>query len=121
MTNGLPPGPLSGVDSGSFTIPTTGEDATNVFYRVHLSATDTGAPVGASAALSSSTFVDVLPNVSDLTLAVVPAASDYLKTSQLKPTLLQSPNEKDEEIQEELVVPPAATLVNNLKQVVESQ
>lgn len=59
-------GPIGGVSSGSFTIPTSGEDATNVWFRIHLTATD-------SFPASSSTFVDVLPNISTITLAASPA------------------------------------------------
>ena len=66
-------GPLQGVAAGDFTILTSGEDATNVFYRIHLTATDSGVPLGPVGELSSSTFVDVLPNVSQVTLAAEPA------------------------------------------------
>jgi hypothetical protein len=41
-------GPIGGVKSGTFVVPTTGEDATNVFYRISLTATDSGAPLGAT-------------------------------------------------------------------------
>jgi hypothetical protein len=49
-------GPVNNTASGSFTIPTTGETAANVFYRIHLTVTD-------SAGAQDSTFVDILPNV----------------------------------------------------------
>lgn len=58
-------GPISGVTSGSFTIPTSGETAANVFYRIQLTVTD-------SAGAQFSTFVDVLPNVVTLTLGSDP-------------------------------------------------
>jgi glucose/arabinose dehydrogenase len=35
-------GPTSGITSGSVTIPTEGETASNVFYRIHLTVTDSG-------------------------------------------------------------------------------
>jgi len=54
-------GPIDGVSSGTFTIPDAGETSANVFYRIHLTGTD-------SAGAPSSTFVDVLPNVITLTL-----------------------------------------------------
>ena len=65
-------GPVSGIPLGSFEIPMTGEDATNVFFRVHLTATDSGSPLSSDAALSSSQFVDVIPNISQITLATNP-------------------------------------------------
>jgi glucose/arabinose dehydrogenase len=54
-------GPIDGVSSGTFTIPDAGETSANVFYRIHLTATD-------SEGATSSTFVDVLPNVVTLTV-----------------------------------------------------
>jgi glucose/arabinose dehydrogenase len=56
----------SGMTSGSFTIPTTGETAANVWYRIHLTVRDSGN-------LTSSTFVDVVPRKSTITLATEPA------------------------------------------------
>ena len=47
-------GPISGVTSGSFVVPDSGETATDVWYRVRLTVTD-------SAGRSASTFVDVRP------------------------------------------------------------
>jgi len=67
-------GPITGVSSGQFTIPAAGEDSTDVFYRLHLTATDSGSPLGAAAELSSSAFVDILPVTTQLTLAAEPAA-----------------------------------------------
>jgi glucose/arabinose dehydrogenase len=55
----------SGSTGGSFTIPTTGETATNVWYRIHLTVRD-------SSGLTSTTFVDVVPRVVTLNLATVP-------------------------------------------------
>jgi glucose/arabinose dehydrogenase/PKD repeat protein len=66
-------GPIDGVSSGSFTIPTSGEDATDVWFRIHLTATDSGAPLGSSQSVSSSTYVDVLPNVANVTLDAKPS------------------------------------------------
>ena len=66
-------GPITGVSSGQFTIPASGEDSTDVFYRLHLTATDSGMPLGAAAELSSSTFVDLVPATSLLTLSADPA------------------------------------------------
>ena len=51
----------SGITSDSFTIPTIGHTESNVWYRIHLTVTD-------SIGLKSSTFLDVLPNKADLTL-----------------------------------------------------
>jgi glucose/arabinose dehydrogenase len=56
----------SGITSGTFTIPTTGETAANVWYRVHLTVRDSGG-------LTATTFVDVVPRTSTITLATSPA------------------------------------------------
>jgi glucose/arabinose dehydrogenase len=55
----------SGATSGSFIVPNTGETATDVFYRIHLTVRD-------SSGFTHSTFRDVLPNVSTLTLQSSP-------------------------------------------------
>jgi glucose/arabinose dehydrogenase len=74
-------GPIVGANSGSFTIPTSGESATNVWFRIHLTATDSGSPLGAGARLASSTYVDVLPNISTITLAASPAGQGLKVTA----------------------------------------
>jgi len=53
--------PTSGAKTGSFTIPTRGETATNVFYRIQLTVRDSGG-------LTDSTFVDVVPRTSTVSL-----------------------------------------------------
>jgi glucose/arabinose dehydrogenase len=53
----------SGISGGDFVIPTTGEVAANVFYRIYLTATDSG---GAS----TTVFRDIVPETSTFTLAV---------------------------------------------------
>ncbi len=58
--------PTSGVTGGSFTIPTRGETSANVFYRIQLTVRD-------SAGLTGTTFHDVVPRKSTITLATVPA------------------------------------------------
>jgi glucose/arabinose dehydrogenase len=55
----------SGASGGSFTIPTGGETAADVFYRIHLSVRD---PSG----LTGSTHRDVLPRTANLTLSTSP-------------------------------------------------
>src|SRR5439155_20353322 len=57
------PGPTatSGVKSGSFDIPNTGETSTNVFYRLYLVVTD---PQGAK----DTAYTDILPRTSSITL-----------------------------------------------------
>jgi hypothetical protein len=57
---------ITGITSGTFAIPNSGETSANVWYRVYLTVTDL-------AGLSTTTYVDVLPNTSVLTLATVPA------------------------------------------------
>jgi len=56
----------SGSKSGSFTIPTRGETATNVFYRIHLTVRDSGS-------LTDTTFIDVVPRTSTVSLGSEPA------------------------------------------------
>lgn len=56
----------TGATSGSFTIPTTGETSANVFYRITLTVTD-------SAGLTHTSFRDILPRTSTITLATNPA------------------------------------------------
>lgn len=58
-------GPLEDITSGTFTIPASGESSANVFYRIHLTVTD-------SAGAQNSTFVDIVPNVVTLTLQSLP-------------------------------------------------
>src|SRR5439155_18636435 len=59
-------GPINGVTSGSFTIPTFGhEEDDRVWYRIYLTVTD-------SSGLTSLTTRDLLPNKSTLTLATEP-------------------------------------------------
>lgn len=54
-------GPINAVTSGSFQIPQTGENSTNVFYRIHLTVTD-------SSGLTNEAARDILPRKSTLTL-----------------------------------------------------
>jgi glucose/arabinose dehydrogenase len=56
----------SGSRSGSFIIPTTNETSANVWYRIHLEVRDSTGQIG-------STFRDVLPRKSMITLATSPA------------------------------------------------
>jgi glucose/arabinose dehydrogenase len=58
--------PTSGAASGSFVIPTTGETAANVWYRIHLTVRDAGG-------LPHSTFSDVVPRKATITLATSPS------------------------------------------------
>jgi glucose/arabinose dehydrogenase/PKD repeat protein len=66
-------GPIDGVSSGSFTIPTSGEDSTNVWFRIHLTATDSGGSGGPGLQASSSATVDILPNTATITLDAKPS------------------------------------------------
>lgn len=54
-----------GSASGSFVIPTTGETSSDVWYRIHLTVTD-------SRGLTHSVFRDVLPRLSTITLRTNP-------------------------------------------------
>jgi hypothetical protein len=57
--------PFGNVTSGSFTIPTLGETATDVFYRIQLTVTD-------SFGFTDTTFRDIVPNTSVITLQTNP-------------------------------------------------
>ena len=57
--------PFSGATSGSFQIPTTGETAANVWYRITLTVRDSGG-------LTHTSYRDILPNTSTVTLASNP-------------------------------------------------
>jgi glucose/arabinose dehydrogenase len=56
----------TGIRSGAFAIPSSGETAANVWYRVYLTVTDSGG-------LAATTFVDVMPNTVVLSLATAPS------------------------------------------------
>jgi len=56
----------TGIKSGTFAIPNSGETSANVWFRVYLTVTDSGG-------LSTTTYVDVQPNKATITLATVPA------------------------------------------------
>ena len=57
--------PTSGVKGGSFLIPTSGETAANVYYRILLTVTD-------ASGLTTTTFRDVLPQTAQITLQSTP-------------------------------------------------
>lgn len=56
----------SGSSSGSFTIPTTGETSANVWYRIHLTVRDLEG-------LTHSSFRDILPRTSTVSLQSIPS------------------------------------------------
>ncbi len=57
---------FSGVSSGSFNIPTVGETSPGVWYRIHLTVTD-------SAGLTDSIYRDIYPRLSTFTLRTLPS------------------------------------------------
>lgn len=57
--------PVSGATGGSFTVPTTGETAANVWYRIYLTVRD-------SAGASRTVHRDILPRTVRMTLATSP-------------------------------------------------
>ena len=65
-------GPTPAITAGSFQTADSGETATDVWYEIRLTATDTGAPLGAAGALSSMRSVRLYPNLSTFTLATSP-------------------------------------------------
>ncbi|MDQ1590438.1 MAG: hypothetical protein QOG71_1065 [Pyrinomonadaceae bacterium] len=67
----------TGATSGSFIIPTTGETAANVFYRIILTVTDSGG-------LSHTVFRDVTPRTAVVTLRTSPAGLQVTLDGQPK-------------------------------------
>ncbi len=67
--------PTSGIKSGSFTIPTTGETSSNVWYRIHLTVKDSGG-------LQTEVIRDVLPLKSNVTLAGSPTGTQVTLDGQ---------------------------------------
>lgn len=65
-------GPNQGSCSDSFTIPTTGETAPDVWYRIYLAVEDTGLPIGDEATLSDLQYVEIFPNKSFMTFESAP-------------------------------------------------
>jgi hypothetical protein len=70
-------GPTSGVTGGSFTVPTTGETSTNVFYRIILTVTD-------SQGLTHTTMRDVLPRTVTVNLTASPPGLQLALDGQLQ-------------------------------------
>ncbi len=58
--------PTSGITSGSFVVPNTGETSANVFYRIHLTVVDSGL-------IPHSVSRDVSPRTATITLATSPS------------------------------------------------
>jgi len=67
-------GPLNGVTGGSFVVPALGETSSDVSYRINLTVTD-------SAGLTHTSFVDVFPQVSQVTIDTNSGLSDLLLDS----------------------------------------
>jgi glucose/arabinose dehydrogenase/regulation of enolase protein 1 (concanavalin A-like superfamily) len=72
-------GPINGVTNGSFVIPTQGETATNIWYRINLTVTD-------SAGQTQTTFRDVRPRTATINLATSPAGLQLTMDGQPVPT-----------------------------------
>jgi glucose/arabinose dehydrogenase/PKD repeat protein len=68
-------GPIVGTTSGSFTIPASGEEAVNVYYQLILNVTDSGAPLGSVGKITKESHVDILPNLTTVTVAAAPAGA----------------------------------------------
>jgi glucose/arabinose dehydrogenase len=67
--------PTSGSTIGSFAVPTTGHTEDNIWYRIHLTVTD-------SDGLSHSVFRDVVPRKSTLTFTTSPSGLQILLDGQ---------------------------------------
>jgi hypothetical protein len=68
-------GPNVGTTSGSFTIPASGEEAVDVYYQLILNVTDSGAPLGSVGKLTEESHVDIVPNLTTITVAATPAGA----------------------------------------------
>lgn len=79
-------GPTPSIANGTFTTANTGETDPDVWYEVLLTATDSGAPLGAAGRLSVTRSVNIFPNHSTFTLATAPR-SDLNLTLDGKPVL----------------------------------
>ena len=67
-------GPITGV-TDTFEVPISGETAANVFYRIHLTVTDSNGAQG-------STYIDIVPNTVVLTLVTDPPGLDLTLDGQ---------------------------------------
>ena len=65
-------GPLQGSCNGSFLVPARGETSPDVSYTIRLTVADTGVPIGPAAVLSSEQSIEVLPELSLVTLESAP-------------------------------------------------
>ena len=65
----------AGVENGSFIIPTSGETAANVLYRIILRVVDSGG-------LADTVFRDVLPKTSTITVTSIPSGLQLLLDGQ---------------------------------------
>ena len=74
----------TGATGGSVLIPTSGETAANVLYRIHLSVRD-------SAGNTHATFRDVLPRTATLRIETIPAGLEVLLDGQPAPAPLTFP------------------------------
>jgi glucose/arabinose dehydrogenase len=63
--------PVEGASSGSFTIPTIGETASNVWYRIHVSVTD-------SSGVMRIATRDVLPNTAAIEIVAAPSSLELI-------------------------------------------
>ncbi len=71
--------PKSGAKSGSFTVPTVGETAPNVWYRIYLTVKDSGG-------FTHTSYRDIKPRKSKITLATSPAGLQVKLDSQPRAT-----------------------------------
>ena len=76
-------GPLTGITSGSFVIPDTGETATNVWYEIILTVRDSNNVPDTKSTL-------IFPNVGNLQLRTVPAGLDVTLDGQPMTTPLDT-------------------------------
>jgi len=77
-------GPTPGVSSGTFQTLDSGELDPDVWYEVRLTASDTGSPLGAIGALSSTQSINIYPNLTRLSYATLPRP-DLMLTLDARP------------------------------------
>ena len=65
-------GPVSGIAAGSFLTEDSGETATDVWYEIIMTASDSGAPLGPTGTVTDTQSVSIFPNLSTMTFATAP-------------------------------------------------
>jgi glucose/arabinose dehydrogenase len=65
-------GPTPSISGGTFAAASGGETATDIWYEIILTATDSGSPLGPAATVAATCSVNIYPNLGSFTLATTP-------------------------------------------------